>query len=384
MARLPAIVIKGNSVMNKEELKSLFVKYHEGTATEDERALLEAWYLQHNEAEPFHISAPSLKAAKDQVSRRLPGNEVQFYKIGLRLAAAAVTIGILISITMIFFVNRPPAKTAQLVHDISPGTNKAILTLASGKHINLSDATKGQLFHQQGIKVIKTQSGQVVFDYTGNESPVEQNTISTPNGGQWQIRLPDGSQVWLNAASSLTFPTTFSRGVNRIVKLTGEGYFEVAKDASHPFIVLSGDQRVEVLGTHFNINSYTNEPSVKTTLIEGRVKVSVLGNSASSFLKPNQQSVVIKHDITVNEVDPSEALAWKNGYFQFEDESISSIMRKLARWYDVDIKYEGSISDGGLNGRVSRSKNISQVIKALEATQTVHFKVEGRRIIVMQ
>jgi len=370
--------------MTKEELKSLFVKYHDGTATEKERSLLEAWYLQHNEAEPSHISAQSIKAIKNEVSRRLPGNQGEFIKIGIRLAAAAISIGVLIAVTMIFFVNRKPATPAQLVKDVPPGTNKATLILSSGQYLNLSDATKGQIYHQNGIKVSKTQSGQVIFDYSGSEPAGEQNTITTPYGGQWQIRLPDGSQVWLNAASSLTFPTSFSHGVNRIVKLTGEGYFEVAKDAAHPFIVLSGDQRVEVLGTHFNINSYADEPSLKTTLIEGRIKVGVLGNNASMILKPNDQSVVINHQITVHKVDPAEALAWKNGYFQFEDEPISSIMRKIARWYDVEVQYSGNITDGGLNGRVSRTKNISQVIKALEATQTVHFKMEGRRITVMQ
>jgi len=371
--------------MNKDELKLLFAKYNDGTATDEERALLEAWYLQHNEAQPFRLSGKRIKAAKHDIFRRLPGNQGQFFRIGIRLAAAAALIGVIISVTMLFFENRRPEPTNQLAkNDLPPGTNKAILTLARGQRINLSDATNGQLFQQQGIKIIKAKSGKVVFEYSGSENVIGQNTITTPNGGQWQIKLPDGSQVWLNAASSLAFPTSFSRGVNRIVKLTGEGYFEVAKDATHPFIVISDDQRIEVLGTHFNINSYTDEPSLKTTLIEGRVKVSVLGNSSSMILKPNDQSSVIKHQITVHEVDPAEALAWKNGYFKFEDEPISSIMRKLARWYDVEVEYEGTKSDGGLNGIISRNKNISQVLKALEATKTVHFKIEGRRVTVMK
>ncbi|WP_167667836.1 FecR family protein [Mucilaginibacter gossypiicola] len=370
--------------MNKAELKTLFAKYNDGTATEEERALLEAWYLQYNEKEAYQLNGKSIKAAKAEIFRRLPGNQGQFFNIGIRLAAAAILIGILFTVTMLFFVNRNPGKASQLANDLPPGTNKAVLTLANGRHLNLSDATNGRLYQQQGIKIVKAQSGQVVFDYSGNQATAEQNTITTPNGGQWQIKLPDGSQVWLNAASSLTFPTSFSHGINRIVKLSGEGYFEVAKDAEHPFIVISGDQRVEVLGTHFNISSYADEPSIKTTLLEGRVKVSLLGNVTPMFLKPGEQSVANGHQLDVKPVDTEEALAWRNGYFQFDDETVSSIMRKLSRWYDVDVRYEGNISDEGLNGRVSRNKNISQVIKALEATQTVHFRLEGRRITVMK
>lgn len=370
--------------MNKEELKSLFAKYNDGTATEEERALLEAWYLQYNEKEPFQLNGKSIEAAKNEIFRRLPGNQGQFFKIGIRLAAAAVLIGILFTVTMLFFVNHNPGKTPPLANDLPPGTNKAILTLANGRHLNLSDATNGQVYQQQGVKIVKAQSGQVIFDYSGTETTAEQNTITTPNGGQWQIKLPDGSQVWLNAASSLTFPTSFTHGINRIVKLSGEGYFEVAKDATHPFIVISGDQRVEVLGTHFNISSYADDPSVKTTLLEGRVKVSLIGNATPMFLRPGEQSVAKGNQLEVKSVDTEEALAWRNGYFQFDDEPVNSIMRKLSRWYDVDVKYEGNISDEGLNGRVSRNKNISQVIKALEATQTVHFRLEGRRITVMK
>ncbi|MFA6245321.1 MAG: FecR domain-containing protein [Mucilaginibacter sp.] len=370
--------------MEQEKLKELFKRYHNGTSTEEEKTQLEAWYLQYNEAEPFYISAQNIKAIKNDVNRRLPGNHGEFLKIGIRLAAAAISIGLLISVTMIFFASRKPATITYLAEDVSPGTNTATLTLASGWHLNLSDAKNGQIYQKKGIKVTKTKSGQVIFDYSGNKSPGEQNTITTPNGGQWQIRLPDGSQVWLNAASSLTFPTSFGGGINRIVKLTGEGYFEVAKNAAHPFMVISDDQRIEVLGTHFNINSYKDEPSLKTTLIEGCVKVSVSGNNGSLILKPNEQSVMIKHQITVQKVDPMEALAWKNGYFQFEDEPISSIMRKIARWYNVEVQYEGTPSSDNINGKISRNKNLSQVLKALEATQTIHFKVEGRRITVMK
>lgn len=371
--------------MNKEELKSLFVKYHNGTATEKERSLLEAWYLQHNEAEPFHLSAQSIKAVKNEVSRRLPGNHGEFLKIGIRLAAAAIAIGILISVTMIFFLNRKPANTTQLVKDIPPGTNKAILILGSGQQINLSDATNGKAITGSGINATKSSPGQLTFKKnTNNTIDHRSNTLSTPNGGQWEIQLADGTHAWLNSASSITFPTSFGNLENRIVTITGEVYFEVAKDPAHPFIVMARNQRVEVLGTHFNISSYSDEPAIKTTLAEGSIKLSLLGVSKQLFLKPGHQALASGQHIEVKDVDVNEMLAWKNGYFQFNDEPINMVMQKLSRWYDTEIVYKGPLPTDNINGKISRNKNISQVLKALEATKTVHFKVEGRRITVMQ
>jgi transmembrane sensor len=369
--------------MKKEELKDLFKKYHDGTCSEHEKALLESWYLQHNESGD-KIIQHKINAAKNLIFLKLPGNESSFLRIGLRLAAAAVLIGIIFSVVFMLTDNQNRQKNTKMQADLPPGTNKAILFLANGRKLNLSDASNGKLLQNHGISVIKNKAGQVLFNYSGQSVLPEQNTISTPNGGQWQIRLPDGSQVWLNAASSLTFPTTFSNSVNRIVKLSGEGYFEIAKDSAHPFIVISDHQRVEVLGTHFNINSYHDEPSVKTTLLEGRVKVSLLGNNKPSILTPGEQAIDAGDALQIKQVDIEEVMAWKNGYFQFDDEPISSVMRKVARWYNIDVRYLDTINVERMNGRVSRNNNISQVIKALEATKTVHFKVEGRRVSVMK
>ncbi|GAB2972016.1 DUF4974 domain-containing protein [Mucilaginibacter puniceus] len=371
--------------MDKEELKTLFTKYNDGTATENERAVLEAWYLQHNESVKPGLSSHHIEAAKNELFRRLPGNQGEFFKIGARMAAAAVIIGILISVTLLYVVSRQPAKPVQIAHDLPPGSNKATLTLASGKQINLTDAHNGLLLKQAGIQVTKNGSGRISFRFPNTSGKDHsQNTVSTPKGGQWEVRLGDGSQVWLNAASSITFPTSFANSENRIVTLTGEAYFEVAKDKAHPFIVISGQQRVEVLGTHFNINSYEDEPNIVTTLLEGSVKVSQLGKKNTHILFPGQQSLASAAGINIKTVDTDEAVAWKEGYFQFDDEPINSVMRKLSRWYDVDVRYSDTVSTEGIYGRVSRNKNISQVIKALEATKTVHFRLEGRRVSVMK
>lgn len=369
--------------MQKEVLKSLFKKYNEGTCTEEEKAILEAWYLQHNET----VDIPSrnkITAAKNLIFLKLPGNQSAFPKIGLRLAAAAVLVGIVIS-AIVLLMDRRQSGPHPIANDLPPGKNKATLTLANHQQINLTDAANGQLVATKGLLITKTANGIAHFDFSGKNNNTNQiNTLATPKGGQWELKLPDGTNVWLNSASALHFPNTFKNQQKRIVTLEGEAYFEVAKDAAHPFIVISGNQQVEVLGTHFNINNYSDEPCIKTTLLEGSVRVRARGDARPSMLKPGQQSVTTGDQLEVKSVDTDEVMAWKNGYFQFDDEPITSIMRKLSRWYDVQVNYEDGISTEGINGRVSRNNNISQVIKALEATKTVHFKLEGRRITVMK
>jgi transmembrane sensor len=371
--------------MEKEELKALFKKYHEGKCTEEEKALLEAWYLQFNEHD-LDITPRRIKELGRRIFRELPGNHTVFIKIGLKLAAAAVIIGIIL--TVILKLSLPQDKPVKVANtnDIAPGKNTAILTLSNGKRINLSTAAAGQLATQAGMQILKTANGQITYkiiDGRGFSNDTKTNNITVPKGGQWQVILPDGSKIWLNSATSFSYPSTFEKQKERIVQLSGEAYFEIAKDKSHPFIIQTEKQAVEVLGTHFNINSYRDEPSVKTTLAEGSVKVSANGGN-TKFLIPGQQAILTKGDLVVSEANIEEALAWKNGYFRFNDESIQSIMRKISRWYNIDVVYDPGISNDGLNGKVSRYKNISQVLNALEATKTVHFKVEGRRVTVLK
>jgi transmembrane sensor len=366
--------------MEKEEIRGLLKKYSEGKCTEAEKALLEAWYLQYNEDEGIDLTPREIKAIGDRVFRELPGNHHAFWKAGLRLAAAAVFIGIVVTIAVKLWL--PQEKPVSYANDIAPGSNKAVLTLSDGKRISLNDAAAGQLAARSGLRIVKTGSGQVIYQVTGENAGAGSNNITTPNGGQWQVLLPDGTKVWINSESSFTYPVSFA-GLNRVVELSGEAYFEVAKDKSHPFIVKTGRQELEVLGTHFNLAAYRDEASVRTTLAEGRVRVSGL-TGQTKILAPGQQSVLTNSDFIVKEADLEEALAWKEGYFRFNDEKIESIMHQLSRWYNIEVIYDGDMSPGGLNGKISRYKNISQVLKALEATKTVHFKVEGRRVTVMR
>nr|WP_255487030.1 FecR family protein [Mucilaginibacter sp. SP1R1] len=275
------------------------------------------------------------------------------------------------------------ANNKTVKHDVEPGNNKAILTLDNGTRVILDSARIGTLAKKGGISIKKTKDGQLIYavesDNTASvNEPGTHNTISTPRGGQYQVILPDGTKVWLNAASSLKFPTAFA-GNQRRVELTGEGYFEVTKNAASPFIVTINNMQVKVLGTHFNIMGYGDEQAIKTTLLEGAVQLSSGG--LSSFLKPGQQGIVEGGGIQVIDVDAEQAIAWKNGYFVFNRSSIQEIMKQLSRWYDTEVTYEGRIPDDEFVGKIERNVKLSQVLHILELNH-VHFKIDNKKIIV--
>ncbi len=290
-------------------------------------------------------------------------------------------------------------------NDVAPGGNKAVLTLANGAKIVLDSAQNGTLARQGNSSVMKVDSGLLAYSQqssAGNRQPVtgahpavQYNTLSTPRGGQYQLVLPDGSKVWLNAVSSIRYPTTFAEK-EREVEITGEAYFEVAKNADRPFIVklppaASGEDQgeVKVLGTHFNVNAYDDETTVKVTLLEGAVKVSRLtpaqpGTVHSQLLLPGQQAIIDKEaaGIKITYADTEEAVAWKNGFLEFNNSSLKTIMRQISRWYDVDIRYEGDRQERFFTGEIPRNLSLSNVLKIL-ALSNVHFKIEGRIITVI-
>ena len=279
----------------------------------------------------------------------------------------------------------PIVKSTIEKNDVAPGGNKAILTLADGSTIILDNAANGNLAEQGNSKIVKLNNGQLAYNAL-NEKPTEivYNTISTPRGGQYQLTLADGSKVWLNAASSIRFPASFT-GNERKVELTGEGYFEVAKNAAMPFKVdVSGKGEVEVLGTHFNINSYSNEPAISTTLIEGSIKVAGLTSGNTVLLIPGQQAKLsTTGELSINRnPDIESVLAWKNEKFVFQNTDLKSIMRQLERWYDISVSYEGNGYTDEYVGIISRNVNISQILKMLEKTSEARFQINGKNIIV--
>lgn len=322
---------------------------------------------------------------------------VPWYRI-----AAIASVLLLVSITSYFLLTNKGEETSfqnvetQVLQDLAPGGDKAFLTLADGTVISL-DSIRGEISLMGGMTVRKTDEGKLVYEVASsnlrNGEDLKYNQISTPRGGQYQIVLSDGTKVWLNSASSLKYPIQFS-GNNRIVELTGEAYFEVnaqkgTANKSVPFFVKTSKQTIEVLGTHFNINSYEDEGSVKTTLLEGKVAVSINSDNLESsnrmdksifndriILKPNEQSILSRSNFKVIEVNGEDFVAWKDGYFSFQRADLKTVMHQLSRWYDVDIVYTGKIPKETFTGKIYRNMSISKVLEVL-AFAGVNFKIEG-------
>ncbi len=300
------------------------------------------------------------------------------------IAAAVITV--LIGVGLLIYNTdrngKEPIKISQQ-QNIVPGKNTATLTLANGKKIFLDDRLNGELAEQAGVIIKKNKDGSLVYELKGqpnNENLI--NTLSTTNGQSYQVRLPDGSSVWLNAASSLTYTASLLNNGKRHVKLEGEAYFEIEKDKEHPFIVESRGQEVEVLGTHFNINSYNEEPATQTTLLEGKIKLS--SGETQTILKPGNQVKNYGSVIKVSNIDTESVVAWKNNEFVFEGQDFKAMMRAIGRWYDVEVIVDDSLRNLHLSVQVPRSLPLTELIKSLEATGDVKFKIEGRRIRVIK
>jgi transmembrane sensor len=371
--------------MQRKDAESLLERYNSGKATEEEKSLVEIWYLRHNRPEPELTPVQLLEDQNESLNNLV--HQIQqkpAIRLWPRIAAAASILLFLTAGAYFILHKKAPDQQLAQIHDIAPGTNKAILTLANGKKIVLNHSQNG-LLAQQGASAVNAANGEVVYHPTVNETSgaeLTYNSITIPRGAEYEVVvLPDGSKVWINSASSLRYPTAFT-GSDRKVQLTGEAYFEVAHNAAKPFKVTSNGQTVEVLGTHFNINAYDDEPAIKTTLLEGRVKVTASTSKEVRFLQPGQQSALNAGSFMVSPVETEEAVAWKNGQFMFENDNIQYVMRAISRWYDVDVEYSGAIPEDSFGGGVSRFKNVSEVLNILQLTGKVHFKVEGRKITV--
>ncbi len=389
--------------MPEHRLTYLYTQYIKAKASEQEVEEMFALAKDPQNELLFHSLMESSWTELEEIEERiaLAGQApvvIPFHKrTWTRIAVAAVFI--LAIATTWLLIDQPSGQgtgtgttAAQVQHDAAPGKDGAILTLADGTQIILDDAANGQLATQNGTAVVK-EDGTISYSPSGVGGTY--NTMSTPNGRQYSLVLPDGSKVWLNAASSITFPTAFV-GKERRVEITGEAYFEVAKDASKPFHVLTKDQDVTVLGTHFNINSYDDEEAIKTTLLEGSVKVSVIAGNTTSLrgtkqsvvLKPGQQSILSPSGVGGNSPltihhspDIENVLAWKNGMFNFTNADITEIMKQAARWYDVEVKYQGTTSKDKFKGKISRNTNLSQLLKILEING-VKWKIEGKVVTI--
>ena len=390
-----------------DKILVLIEKYCSNTATTDEKHQLNKWYHSFNDAEAELVTESTedetqlgerMKNRILNTIRHENATAVTRVKPKWKFPAAAAILVIAFSVGAYFTFFKPSshaeiAKDAKaepaLKNDIAPGGNKAVLTLSDGSEVILDNTSNGTISQQGNSKVQKLENGLLAYTINGKQiketDEAFYNTISTPRGGQYQITLSDGTKVWLNAASSIRFPVIFT-GAERKVDITGEAYFEVAKNVKMPFKVKANSSEVEVLGTHFNVNAYDDEASIKTTLLEGLVKVSVptlSGKLTPKFLQPGQQSSINKEGRiqVMNDADTEEVMAWKNGRFQYKSSDLKTILRQIARWYDVDIEYKGNV-DLHFTGQLTRNQNVSKVLEKLVLTGEVHFEVDGKKIIV--
>lgn len=381
--------------MQQEEIDQLLEKKHAGNCTPEEIAFLESWYLQWNKELPLDLTAEELHEDLLDIKAMntiLP-SETKPEKLKQSLLVAA-SLFLILSTGLFFYLQTQIRKNSVYdlaLHDIDPGSNKASITLANGQKLDLNNLKGGVLIDKSGLAY--SDGTNISQMNPAPEGIVQQLTLATPKGGQYQITLADGTRVWLNAASALKFPSSFAGLKERRVELTGEAYFEVKHNAKQPFRVQTASQIAEDLGTSFNINSYTDEATAKTTLIEGAMQVQSLKDhqakkQTAQVLSPGQQaSVAASGIINVRPVNTAEALGWKNGDFVFDGENLKSAMRKIARWYDVEITYEADENASSkliLDGLVSRKSKLSEVLKWIETVSNVRFKIEGRRVTVTE
>lgn len=398
--------------MNLSEAILHVTKLAEGqTVTEEETARFRQWFLLEASEEELQELASAHEAVLMEAQEPVFNNKEIVNNIYSRLTAyyqaevntiaesnrqeaitrrirkrnywwAAAASLLIAGGAAIWIVRTPQHNPVAIIHnaELEPGSNKAILTLANGQQIVLDNLANGNIPVQGGVTITKADSGAIAYIGTGDN--IQYHTLSTPRGGQFQLTLPDGSKVWLNSASSIRYPTAFT-GTERKVEMTGEGYFEVAPDAAKPFTVKAGKIDVHVLGTGFNIMAYADENAIRTTLVNGSVKVQA--GDATTVLTPGVQASLVPNEQTfkTSRPDLAEVLAWKNGQFRFNRTGIKNIMRQVERWYDVDVSYEGNVDNIEFQGILSRKVNARALLETLEATGEVHFKIEGDHISVI-
>ena len=395
--------------MNEKEALNLLSKYNSGTATATEIKLLESWYsaeilkqnLSEAEKDFSHLKeeiwAGTLQRA-NLTAEQEPASEkktTRSIKRWYQFAAAAAVLVVGIS----YLLNRHAqaqlrlSKTLEIANQITAGKNMATLTLANGHRIILSDGLKGKLAEEAGAIITKTNDGELIYTIVSKPgkataSSSGYNTISTAAGENYQVILPDGSKIKLNSVSSLKYPVSFAAQADRRVELSGEAYFEVAKDKNHPFKVKTSAQEVEVLGTHFNICSYADHVSTQTTLLEGSVKVSPLNYADGKeraahtiLLKPGEQAVQKANSITMVPADIEEAIAWKEGWFYFKSTNLHEVLSEAAKWYDLEIIYRGAVPTDRFTGKIPKNASLGKFIKLLQLSD-IKFNIEGRKMII--
>lgn len=383
--------------MNLKAANDLLQRYLNNECTPEENKLVENWYGHLLETGDIQLSIDERLELKQRMERNILQQiseteadargivyKTQFNRRRIWWAAAAVIV--LLSAGLLFFTERSAVKT-ELAQNVkatdvkAPESNRAMITLANGEKVYIDSAVGGELVLQGNMKIVKLPTGEItyVLDENSIGGEVSYNTVSNPRGSKvLSMMLADGTKFWLNAGSSLTYPVVFA-GDTRKVEITGEAYFEVAHNDRLPFVVAKGQTEIKVLGTHFNVNAYDDEKELKITLLEGAVQVQK--GEQRLLLKPGQQAEIEAGIKLVDGIDVNLVMAWKNGLFAFHDASVQEVMRQLARWYDVSVKYEGAIPVHAFRGKIQRDNNLSVVLQIL-AEANIHYKINGNEIIV--
>ena len=373
--------------MAREDIKAILEKIRSGEFTPEEERIAKYWLMKLEQQDPTDLTDEELESISNEMwasLETLPDVQPKIKRLWPRIAAAAAIL-LFVSIGGYFLLHKPKGQATNQTagrfgNDIAPGHNQATLTLSNGQKIILTKGLNGQLAMQHNTS-IKASQDNIVYNAKG-EDQISYNTLSTARGEQspYPLVLADGTKVWLNAESSITFPTAFP-GKERIVSVTGEAIFEVAHNAAHPFKINVAGQTVEDIGTEFNINAYADEPTVNVTLSSGKARI--IRNGHEAILNPGQAAVTTANtdNIKIKDADLDVAFAWKNGQFLYDNEPLSSVMRQVSRWYDVNVIFDGADPNKLFGGGISRYKNVSQVLRKLELTGGVHFTIEGRRVI---
>jgi transmembrane sensor len=381
----------------------LITRFIDGTIDFAELQELDSWRKESPEKESLfqELTNPEMQehaikkmqrydtaGSFDKIKQIIQDNDKQRKVISMRwlkILAAATTLAVASILLFTYEFHKSTNSIVSLKPHpqyIAPGSDKAILTLANGKKIIINQRGTGIVAVQAGVQINNTIDGKIIYTEANQltQNMIEFNTIETPKAGKYQLQLPDGTKVWLNADTKLHYPIAF-KGKERNVELMGEAYFEVAKDKTKPFSVFSNGQKVTVLGTHFNINSYKDEGHIATTLVEGSVQVS-FGNS-KEILKPGQQSSLRNGEIKVSKADIHLAIAWKDGQLAFLRTDLKSVLRQIARWYDIEVEYVGKVPDFTISGDVSRDADLSSMLEILKLYD-VHFIQHGRKLIITE
>lgn len=378
--------------MKKQDIKQLLEKISADQYTPEEEAMAKYWLHRLNQNNPSDLSDEDLDQARDAMWQSIQASKIpksyHTKQIWLRVSAAACLVfGLAVGGFFVFHnkqvVHSYTAKTTK--QELLPGSNGAILTLANGKKLVLEQTKAGVIIQQNGINLRKAGDSLLVYKADGTNAPsagiIEYNILETPRGKQYSVMLPDGSKAWLNAGSSLKYPTAFA-GNERLVELRGEAYFQVVHNSKMPFRVKTDKQVIEDIGTQFNVNAYVDEKVIQTTLVEGSVKVMQTGLNGFKILKPGQKSSNDGTAITVSGVNTDAETAWKDGLFMFDNTDIHDVMKQIKRWYNAEIIYDDEPIDAFFTGVLPRSSDLQTVLSMLASTRRVEFNIKGNLITV--